>query len=218
MNSSASTTRAVQLRKAPDRVAALLALAVLIILMVLDTKIVGIGSDDNVQGDRFSPEQFGQTQFPAIQSSVEERAVEALALADAIAYDRAAAGEKYGTPGGIGPVMPVTFTGVAGEEKIGTYMVAVEGLPRNVAIRLQTGPAINGTDLRDATGNIEFGQFTNQIEYQNAGAAINNAMKQDVLANIDTDNLTGKTVVVTGVFKLINPKNWLVTPVRLRVE
>ena len=42
---------------------------------------------------------------------------------------------------------------------------------------MQTGPAINGTDLRDAPGEIKFGQFTNQIEYQNAGAALNNAMK-----------------------------------------
>ncbi len=72
--------------------------------------------------------------------------------------------------------------------------------------------------LRDATGEIEFGQFTNQIEYQDAGSAINNAMKQEVLAPIDTGDLTGKTVTVTGVFKLINPNNWLVTPVSFEVQ
>ena len=53
-------------------------------------------------------------------------------------------------------------------------------------IRVQTGPAINGTDLRDATGEVKFGDFKNQIEYQNAGSAINNAMKEAVLAGIDT--------------------------------
>ncbi|MEO2037276.1 MAG: DUF2291 family protein, partial [Martelella sp.] len=81
-----------------------------------------------------------------------------------------------------------------------------------------TGPAINGTDLRDATGTIAFGQFKNQIEYQDAGSALNNEMKKDVLAGIDTANLSGKTISVTGVFKLINPKNWLVTPVEMSIE
>ena len=85
-------------------------------------------------------------------------------------------------------------------------------------MRVQTGPAINGTDLRDATGTIEFGQFTNQIEYQNAGAALNDAMKEQVLADVETAELTGRTISVTGVFKLINPKSWLVTPVALEVR
>ena len=83
---------------------------------------------------------------------------------------------------------------------------------------MQTGPAINGTDLRDATGEIKFGDFKNQIEYQNAGAAINNAMKAAVLAGIDTASLAGKTVTVTGAFTLVNPKNWLVTPVEITVQ
>jgi len=39
-----------------------------------------------------------------------------------------------------------------------------------------------------------------------------------VLANIDTVNLAGKKITVTGVFKLINPKGWLVTPAKLSVE
>ena len=83
---------------------------------------------------------------------------------------------------------------------------------------MQTGPAINGTDLRDATGEIKFGHFKNQIEYQNAGAAINNAMKEAVLAGIDTKALAGKTVSVVGAFTLVNPKNWLVTPVEITVQ
>lgn len=85
-------------------------------------------------------------------------------------------------------------------------------------VRVQTGPAVNGTDLRDATGTISFGDFTNQIEYQNAGAGINNAMKADVLADLDRENLTGKTIEVTGAFTMISAKNWLVTPVELSVQ
>ena len=69
-----------------------------------------------------------------------------------------------------------------------------------------------------AQAQIEFGAFTNQIEYQNAGAGINNVMKAEVLEGLDRDSLTGKTVEVTGVFKMMSPKMWLVTPVEFTVK
>lgn len=191
---------------------------VLLGAMALDTKVVKIGSEADLRDGGFSAERFGAEQFPLVRASVEERAVEAGELAAAIAEDQAAAGERYGVPANIGPVVPLSFSGVVGEGKAGIYTVDVEGVPEDLTIRVQTGPAINGTDLRDATGTIQFGQFTNQIEYQNAGAAINDEMKKQVLSDIDTGDLTGKTISVTGVFQLINPHNWLVTPVRLDVQ
>jgi predicted lipoprotein len=83
---------------------------------------------------------------------------------------------------------------------------------------VQTGPAINGTDLRDAPGDIKFGQFKNQIEYQDAGSGINRAMKKAVLDPIEVANLSGKSIDLVGVFRLINPKNWMITPVKLDVK
>lgn len=194
------------------------AVIVVLLAMALDTKVVRIGSSEDGRTAAFSPETYGKTEFPNVQADVETRAVEASALAKALAEDKAAASKQYGVPAGVGPVLPVKFTGTVGEGKSGIYAVAVDGLPDGLSIRLQTGPAINGTDLRDATGKILFGQFKNQIEYQNAGAALNNAMKAAVLAPVDTRALSGKTVSATGVFKLINPKSWLVTPVRLEVK
>jgi predicted lipoprotein len=193
-------------------------LVVLVGLMAVDTTVVEIGSEEAAGPAGFDPESYGQEQFPTIRDSVTARAVEASQLAGEVLADQTAAAEKYGVGEGFGPVLPVTFTGTAGEGKSGIYPVRVEGVPEEIEIRLQTGPAINGTDLRDATGEIRFGQFTNQIEYQNAGAAINDAMKAEVLAGIDTGTLAGRRVTATGVFKLINPKNWLVTPVQMSVE
>jgi len=115
------------------------------------------------------------------------------------------------------PVLPVKLTGTVGEGKSGIYDVTVKDV-ENVRIRVQTGPAINGTDLRDAPGDIAFGEFKNQIEYQDAGAGINRAMKAEILEGFDNSNLTGKTISVTGVFKLINPKMWLITPVEVQVQ
>lgn len=194
------------------------AVVVLLGAMAFDTKIVRIGSENDVQVKRFSPEAFGAEQFPLIRQNVEARAVDAAELSQAIAADKKAAGEKYGVATSVGPVVPVKFTGVVGERKANYNVVAVEGLPAELTVRVQTGPALNGTDLRDATGQIEFGQFRNQIEYQDAGSALNNEVKKVVLGGIDPAALTGKTVSVVGVFKLVNPKSWIVTPVRFDVQ
>ncbi|MCL7999871.1 DUF2291 family protein [Brucella pseudogrignonensis] len=182
-----------------------------------DTKVVKIGSDADVRQQVFSPDAYGAAEFPKVKASVEERAADAVEVGTALAADKDAAGKKYGV-GSVNPVIPVKFTGTVEERKSNYNVIKVDGFPEGMAIRVQTGPAVNGTDLRDATGTIEFGQFKNQIEFQNAGSALNNEMKKQVLEGVDVDNLVGKTVTVTGVFKLVNPKNWLVTPVGFEVK
>jgi predicted lipoprotein len=186
--------------------------------IALDTTVVRIGSEQDIGEAGFSPEAFGAETFPLVRESILARAVDAATLSQAVAADKAAAAAEYGVPAGIGAVIPVRFTGVVGEGKSGVYDVAVEGLAGETRIRVQTGPAINGTDLRDATGEIKFGDFKNQIEYQNAGAAINTAMKAEVLEGIDGASLPGRTISVVGAFTLVNPKNWLVTPVEIAVQ
>ncbi|CAN7745971.1 DUF2291 domain-containing protein [Caballeronia sp. dw_19] len=199
-------------------IAAVLAV-ILIVAMALSTKAVKIGSASDTQVKTFDPAAYGEAQFPKTQAAIESRAVSADTLAAAIAKDQDAAGKQYGVAGGgIGPEISVKFDGVAGSEDSGIYTVKVPNVPDSVIIRVQTGPAINGTDLRDATGTISFEQFTNQIDYQNAGYAINTAMKKAVLSKVDAAKLTGKTISVVGVFQLINPNGWLVTPVKLDVK
>ncbi|WP_091997633.1 DUF2291 family protein [Paraburkholderia lycopersici] len=194
-------------------------LAILLVAMATSTKLVKIGSGADSQTREFEPAAYGKTQFPKTRAAIEKRAVDAATLAAAIAKDPDEAGKQYGVAGGgVGPEMSVKFTGVAGKEDSGVYEVKVPGLPDSLVVRVQTGPAINGTDLRDGTGDISFGQFTNQIDYQNAGYAVNAEMKKEVLSKIDTARLTGKTLSVVGVFQLVNPDGWLVTPVKLDVK
>lgn len=217
---SSQTSIAIRRRaKSGVRLAIVLAaILVLIVVMAIDTKVVRIGSGADTQPGVFSPAEYGKSEFPKVQTVIESRAVDAATLAPAMAKDQAAAAKQYGVESGIGPEMPVKFTGVVGKGDSGTYDVAVEGVPNTVLVRVQTGPAIMGTDLRDSTGTINFGQFTNQIEYQNAGSALNKEMKKEVLAKIDVGNLTGKKVSVVGVFQLTDPNNWLVTPVKVDVQ
>ncbi len=184
----------------------------------LDTTIVPIGSDGDVRQQAFSPDSWGEAEFPRVQAMVLDKAVDALVLAPAVLADKVAAGKQYGTAASTGSIMLVRLTGVVGEAKAGTYVLAVDGMPPEIKVRLQSGPAINGTDLRDAPGDIAFGAFKNQIEYQDAGSGLNRAMKKAVLDGIDTANLTGKTIEVVGAFRLVNPKNWMITPVQVTVK
>jgi len=186
--------------------------------MVYDTKVIRAGSAEDKRAGTFSAEAYGKKAFPAIQTAILESAVDAKELANALARDKEAASEKYGKPGSVGPIFSVKLSGVGKELKSGNLSLQVSGLPESLGIRVQTGPAINGTEVRDATGTVQFGSFTNQIEYQDAGSALNNEVKSHVLAKLQRDALVGKKVELVGVFQLINPSNWLITPVQMVVQ
>lgn len=202
----------------PRIIGAAAAAVVLLVAMALDTKVVRLGGTADVQLGVFSPAAYGESEFPKVRKAIEGRAVAAPTLAAAIAKDPAAAAKQYGVDAGAGPEFPVSLTGVFGKGDFGNYEFKVDGMPDGVAVSVQTGPAIMGTDLRDATGTIAFGQFTNQIEYQNAGSALNKQMKRDVLSKLDTSNLAGKAASIVGVFQLTDPAKWLVTPVTVEVK
>ena len=186
--------------------------------MAVDTKVVPIGSKLDLKAGAFSPAAFGQTEFPKVRGFVIAHAVDASTLAAALSKDPDAAAKQYGVATGTGTEFSVKFTGVAGKSDLGDYDVAVAGMPSSIAITVQTGPAIIGTDLRDASGRIAFSQFHNQIEYQNAAVGLSEAMKKVVLSKIDTSKLTGKTISVVGAFALSDPTSWQVTPVKLDVQ
>ncbi|MGP5363822.1 DUF2291 domain-containing protein [Brachybacterium tyrofermentans] len=189
-----------------------------LLVVVLGTKVVPDGQEAEVAGPAdFDKATFGAQEFPTVQKQVTEQAVPATELAAAIVADPEAAAADHGVEAAGNTVYSTTFTGTVGDGQAGIYDVAIEGMPESVTVRLQTGPAINGTELRDATGEYGFGQFTNQIEFQDAGAALNEEMKKQVLDPVDPSTLSGKTITVTGAFTAINPEGWLVTPVSLEV-
>lgn len=218
-STSPVSVRAPAARKSGKRKAFVFAVGLaLIVAIALDTKVVSIGGEEDMRQQAFDPDNFGQGEFPRIRDHVLAKAPDAVQLAEELATDKQAAVDAYGTVAGVFPVLTVAFTGTPGEGKSGIFPITIDGLPEGTGIRLQTGPAINGTELRDIVGDIEFGAFKNQIEYQDAGAGINRAMSAVVLTDLDRSSLTGKTVTATGVFTMINPKNWLVTPVSLEVQ
>ncbi len=196
------------------------AAVVLLAAMALDTKVVRNGAPGAAQPGVFSAARYGETEFPKVREAIIAKAVDATTLAEAIKKDPDAAQKQYAVVTDGAAEYAVRFTGVAGkkDDDSGTVPFTIDGLGDTPKISVQTGPAIMGTDLRDATGKIQFGQFSNQIDYQNAGAALNTAMKKAVLAKIGDADLAGKTVTVVGAFQLSDPTAWTVTPVEMDVK
>ena len=202
------------------RIITLVAVVVVLIAMFLSTKIVPKGTTVGQGPAAFSAAAYGAKQFPIQQSFIAAHAVDAVTLGAAVKKNHTAAAQKYGVPvnGGASVEVPVKFTGVVGKVPAAGYTsVKVRGLQSGQLVNVQLGPAINGTDLRDATGKAQLGQFENQIQFQDAASAINTELKK-VLTKAGAPNLTGKTVTVTGVFSLVNPKVWNVTPSNLVVQ
>lgn len=198
-----------------------MAIVVVLVAMALSTKVVPKGSTLGQGPAAFNAAAYGRKQFPIQQKYVEAHAVDAPTLAAALEKDPTAAAKQYGTPlnDGASTEVSVRFTGVVGSIPAAGYApVKVSGLPAGFQVNVQLGPAITGTDLRDASGDkIQLGQFENQIQYQNAGTAINDQLKK-LLEKAGAQNSSGKTVVVTGVFSLVNPKLWNVTPATFEVQ
>ncbi|GAA2201240.1 DUF2291 domain-containing protein [Sinomonas flava] len=192
---------------------------VLLLAMFFSTKIVPAGSGAAQGPAAFNAADYGKEQFPKQQDFIDKNAVDAPTLAAAIQKDPTAAGKQYGkSSDGVTYVVPVKFTGVVGAIPPAGYTpITVAGLPPGTKVGLQLGPAINGTDLRDVTGDITLNNFQNQIQFQDAGAAINEQLKAE-LNKVDAASLTGKTIQVQGAFTLVNPQLWNVTPSRITVE
>lgn len=192
---------------------------VLVAAMVMSTKFLSGDESAAAGGEQFSAEGYAEENYESVIAEwITENAAPALDLHQAISADVDAAGEEYGGRAGTSAwSFPVTFTGVAGQVNPanGQLPVTIDGLPADLQVIVQTGPAVNGSALRDVTGEIEFGMFTNQMEYQSVAVQLNNKVKELVLTGLDAASLNGKQITVTGAFAYGNPAAWIVTPVEI---
>ena len=95
--------------------------------------------------------------------------------------------------------------------------VRVKGVPKDVTVSLQVGPAINGTALRDARGLHRVRPVPEPGRVRRrAATALNNKVKAKVLKGIDpADASRARRVTFLGAFTLVTPDVVTITPVRL---
>lgn len=167
---------------------------------------------------KFDPAKYAAATFePKIVPAIKKNAVDITKLHQAIAADPEAAGKQYGQRAGTGPYnYAVKLTGTAGTAKSGLLQVKVRALDK-ARLSVQIGPAINGTALRDASGLVSFGQFTNQVEYADAATALNTLMKTQVLKSFDAAAVQGKRITVIGAMTPLTADLLTVTPVAIEV-
>jgi predicted lipoprotein len=86
-------------------------------------------------------------------------------------------------------------------------------------LTLQIGPVLRGYAVRDAAGVVRFSDFVNQIQFADAGNALNARALSMVLQPVHPAGLAGRTVEFLGVFEFdpAHPAIRDVVPVRLAV-
>jgi predicted lipoprotein len=181
-----------------------------------DEGATGVGRE-SFDAIGYATERYESEVVPTIK----DNAVEITELLPALISDPEATGKAYGHRSGVSSPFSyaVTGSGVAGAVDGTRLPVAIEGLPDDVEVVVQIGPAITGTALRDATGLIGFGDFVNQMEYADASTELNNRVKEAVLADFDAAAAEGQTVTFTGALTYgSNTALLQVTPVELELE
>jgi predicted lipoprotein len=196
------------------------AIAVLVLAIGFATEYRPIDAPQAAAQQAFDPAAFAaQTYESQVVPELQKSAVDLSVLLPALTQDPQAAGQQYGRRQGDGPYSyPVRGSGVAGGVRSGLLQVTVPGAPPDTQVYVQVGPVINGTALRDAVGFITFGQFLNQVEYADAATALNNEVKQRVLAGLDPAALSGNTVSFVGAYTALTPTTVTITPVELEVQ
>ena len=161
---------------------------------------------------------------PQVVPYFEKRAGELKDVMQLVATSPDAAGEKYGNPRkqSSSPwtyAVKITGTVVAADtaSRAATLDVDADGDGKADA-KVQIGPALRGTALRDTLDFVNFNEFKNQIEWAQFGKAFNEKANAAFLSAVPREGLAGKVVTVIGAFPL--PRSGelpLVTPSELKV-
>jgi predicted lipoprotein len=149
--------------------------------------------------------------------TVEREAADCAGLVASLRVDRDGTLRRQGR----GPRGPAYFL-VKGEGTVVSVdrssRVGLAGLDLGAAdgraeVWLQVGPVIQGMALRDSVGFIRFDQFLNQVEYAEAGNALNQRVLDAVLGGFGAEPAKGEVVSFAGA--LTPGERLVITPVRL---
>lgn len=85
-------------------------------------------------------------------------------------------------------------------------------------VRVQIGPVIKGTAIRDSLDFVSFNQFKNQIQWAEFGKAFNAHLSGQVLQAMPREGLEGKRIEAVGAYPLPGKGQLpLLTPVNVAI-
>lgn len=184
------------------------------------------GQNQKFALNSFDAAQYVAQQWPSVvEPLLRNKAVDLDTVLAAIAQDPAAAAERYGPshPSGARPFVVKGSALVAQADLKSPLGLLTLGFPDSPGlagqkVQLLTGPLVISTALRDAMPDMSLNSFTNQTQYADVAAALNNHALKLAYATTPAASLAGKRIHFTGVFSLQSPSSIRIVPVALTVE
>lgn len=196
----------------------LVAAVVLVGAMVADTKFLSPDEVSALEPVEFDAASFAAAEFPGIVEKFSAEGTPLNDLVPAVEKDAAAAAQQFGGVTISGKTsFATTVTGTVAEVDANFLRLDVDGLPKDVEVRVPVGVPLNGTPVRDAAG-YEFADFKGQTDYQSMANELKNIMAADVVGAVDPAALDGTQISVVGAFATGGPpQSYIVQPVAIEV-
>jgi predicted lipoprotein len=205
-------------------------LAILAIAALSACRILPIKTDRQQQDQGASRSTFDAASF--VKSSWDEKvlphfktkATDLATVLDGVAKDYNGTATQYGLRHGDA-TGPVSFavkgsgvvTAVNTESRAGTASIDVPTAAGTKSVTLQIGPVVRGNAIRDCLPFVSFQDFTNQIEFAQAGRALTERAMLDLKATL-AEMKPGAQVQFSGAMTLTKADDPVViTPVLLHV-
>ena len=104
------------------------------------------------------------------------------------------------------------------ESSAGILTIDIHDLTADGFSKIQIGPVIKKSMIRDYLSFIKFGDFENQIEYANVSRELNFYIRDNILNKINDDYKIGATISFTGVFNFDKSGEILITPIEIELS
>jgi len=185
--------------------------------MFLDTKFLSLKSSAAVGPATFNAATYARNNFPKVRKLIADHAVDITKLAPLVDRNLPAAGKRYGQSLGAGNfAFCVKARGRVRSVDSDFAIVKVAGLPAKDVVRIPLAYALNGSPVRDCTGTIAFGDFTDQTDYQDVSDEFKLIIQRQVIAPAKLRRAIGATVAVVGGFASGGPPHsFIIQPVAI---
>jgi predicted lipoprotein len=194
-------------------------LAVLVVLMVLNTRFLTPAEVAAIAPKPFDPVQTAADLWARAQTDLAAQAAPAGEVIPAVQSDVKGAAAQYNavSPGENSYVFPVTATGTVTEASDTSLRLQVPGVPADTPVLVPLGTALNGTVVRDVMG-FKFADAPGQTQFQYVGDELKKLMQAEVQALGDPAALQGKTVTVVGAMSVVATGNTVPTAKPVNIQ
>ncbi|WP_119391989.1 DUF2291 family protein [Taklimakanibacter lacteus] len=183
------------------------------------------GGDAGGSGATAPEQQVAEMWDAKVLPYLEAKAGDFKTVSEAVRTNAEAAGATYGnkekqasSPWTVIVRLEGKIVAANTESRAGSIDVDADG-NGSADARVQIGPVMRGTSLRDSLDFVSFNQFTNQIDFAQFGKAFNLHVDKTLTSKLPRDQLVGKTVSVLGAFPVENGKDLpLVTPAKIELK